>query len=400
MTKNKKLQTMKILIANKFYYNRGGDCVASIALESLLKEKGHKVAFFSMQHPLNFHSEWEPFFPSSVNFQTNNLQEKLKAAVRIFYSFEVKNKFLALIERFKPDVVHLNNIHSQLSPLIGEIAHKKGIKVIWTLHDYKLVCPNYTCLKNGQICTLCINQRNTYNVLQNKCMKNSYAASLLAYWESLVWDKRRIIKNTDYFIAPSQFMKGIMQKGGFPDSKIEVIPNFTDRNYTINSTQKNSYYCFVGRLSEEKGLESLIHVASQLPYKLIIIGSGPIANKYPNMNHIEFIGFKEWKEMAPIIQKAKFVVIPSELYEVFGLVSIEAQCLGTPVLGANIGGIPETINVSQSGLLFEPRNKEYLKEKIVQMFQTSFDYEQISKEAQERFSADNYYNEIIKIYEQ
>ena len=104
--------------------------------------------------------------------------------------------------------------------------------------------------------------------------------------------------------------------------------------------------------------------------------------------------------MAPIIQKAKFVVIPSEWYEVFGLVSIEAQCLGTPVLGANIGGIPETINVSQSGLLFEPRNKEDLKEKIVQMFQTSFDYEQISKEAQERFSADNYYNEIIKIYEQ
>ena len=85
---------MKILIANKFYYNRGGDCVASIALETLLKEKGHKVAFFSMQHPLNFHSEWEHFFPSSVNFQTNNLQEKLKATIRIFYSLEVKNKFL------------------------------------------------------------------------------------------------------------------------------------------------------------------------------------------------------------------------------------------------------------------------------------------------------------------
>ena len=391
---------MKILIANKFYYNRGGDCVASIALETLLKEKGHKVAFFSMQHPLNFHSEWEHFFPSSVNFQTNNLQEKLKATIRIFYSLEVKNKFLTLIERFKPDVVHLNNIHSQLSPIIGEIAHKKGIKVIWTLHDYKLVCPNYTCLKNGQTCTLCIDQRDTCNVLQNRCMKNSYAASLLAYWESLVWNKKRMIKNTDYFIAPSQFMKGLMQKGGFPDSKIEVIPNFTNRNYSIVPSPKSAYYCFVGRLSKEKGLDSLVHVASQLPYKLIIIGSGPMANQYPNMNHIEFIGFKEWKEMAPIIQKAKFIVIPSEWYEVFGLVSIEAQCLGTPVLGANIGGIPETINAPQNGLLFEPRDKDDLKEKIIQMFQTSFDYNKISQEAQERFSADNYYKEIIKIYEQ
>ena len=400
MINNTKQQTMKILIANKFYYNRGGDCVASIALETLLKEKGHKVAFFSMQHPLNFHSEWESLFPSLVNFQANNLQEKLKATIRIFYSFEVKNKFLTLIERFKPDVVHLNNIHSQLSPLIGEIAHKKGIKVIWTLHDYKLVCPNYTCLKNKQICTLCIDQRNTYNVLQNKCMKNSYTASLLAYLESIVWNKKRIIKNTDYFIAPSQFMKGIMQKGGFPDSKIKVIPNFTNRNYPLVPSSKDSYYCFIGRLSDEKGLESLIHVASQLPYKLIIIGSGPMANKYPNMDHIKFIGFKEWKEMAPIIQKAQFIVIPSEWYEVFGLVSIEAQCLGTPVLGANIGGIPETINTPQNGSLFEPRNKDDLKEKIIQMFQTSFDYNQISKEAQERFSADNYYKKIIKLYEQ
>lgn len=118
------------------------------------------------------------------------------------------------------------------------------------------------------------------------------------------------------------------------------------------------------------------------------------------MNHIKFIGFKEWKEMAPIIQKAQFIVIPSEWYEVFGLVSIEAQCLGTPVLGANIGGIPETINTPQNGSLFEPRNKDDLKEKIIQMFQTSFDYNQISKEAQERFSADNYYKKIIKLYEQ
>ena len=116
--------------------------------------------------------------------------------------------------------------------------------------------------------------------------------------------------------------------------------------------------------------------------------------------HIEFVGFKHWNEIKEIAGKARFSVIPSEWYENNPLSVIEAQCLGTPVLGANIGGIPETISVPQSGLLFESRNAEDLREKIIQMYQTSFDYQQISKDAQERFSADRYYDEIIKLYEQ
>ena len=390
---------MKILIANKFYYNRGGDCVASLALEKLLKEKGHEVAFFSMQYPLNYHSRWEQYFPSTIDFQTKKLTGKIAAATRMFYSAEVKKKFVALLNDFKPDVVHLNNIHSQLSPLIGEIAHNNGIKVIWTLHDYKLVCPNYTCLKKGQTCESCVFTRHTHYVLRDKCMKNSYLVSLLAYFESLVWNKKRLIKNTDYFVAPSRFLANLMCKGGFPNSRIKIIPNFTNRNYP-QVTTKSSYYCYVGRLSEEKGLQTLIRVARELPYKLIIIGSGPMQNKFSNTDNIDFVGFKEWNEMVPILQKSRFIVVPSEWYEVFGLVSIEAQCLGTPVLGANIGGIPETINIPQNGLLFESRNAEDLREKIIQMYQTSFDYQQISKDAQERFSADRYYDEIIKLYEQ
>lgn len=391
---------MKILISNKFYYNRGGDCIASIGLEQLLSSKGHDVAFFSMEHPLNFPSEWEKYFPSSVDFQAGNINKKLKSALRLFYSVEVKKKFLSLIEQFKPDVVHLNNIHSQLSPYIGELAHKKGIKVVWTLHDYKLICPNYTCLRNGHICELCINTHHSKNVLINKCMKDSFPASLLAYLESLVWNKKRIIRNTDYFIAPSSFLGNLMIQGGFPPEKIKVIPNFTNRKYPSKIEKKDSYYCFVGRLSEEKGLHTLIQVAKKLPYKLIVIGTGPLSKEFISDKNIEFIGFKEWDEMVPIIQRARFIVIPSEWYEVFGLVSIEAQCLGTPVLGANIGGIPETIDVPQKGILFESKNPLDLEDKINQMYHQSFNYQQISLEAQARFSADRYYNEIIKLYKQ
>ena len=116
--------------------------------------------------------------------------------------------------------------------------------------------------------------------------------------------------------------------------------------------------------------------------------------------HIQFLGFKNWNQLVPIAQKAKFLVVPSEWYEVFGLSNIEAQCLGTPVLGADIGGIPETIDVPSCGMLFEAGNKIDLEDKIKLMFERSFNYKRIAEVARERFSADNYYKEIIKIYEQ
>lgn len=390
---------MKILIANKYYYYRGGDCTVSISLEKLLQEKGHDVAFFSMQHPSNLPSEWDKYFPSQVDFSSTNLKEKLIAAKRPFYSNEVKRKFTKLIDDFRPDVLHLNNIHSQLSPYIGDIAHTKGIKVVWTLHDYKLICPTYSCLKNGEVCELCI-QGSTSNVLYHKCMKHSLTASFLAYMESLVWNKKKLISNTDLFIAPSLFMKQMMVKGGFPDSKIKVLHNFTNREYTLHSFEKENYYCYIGRLSKEKGLKTLIDAASDLPYKLVIIGTGPIENDLPhNKKNIEFVGFKNWDDMSKIVANAKFSILPSECYENNPLSVIESLCLGTPVLGANIGGIPEVIFSSKCGMLFKSGDVLDLKDKIQLMFNSQFDYLTISELAKEKFSQDNFYNGIIKIYE-
>lgn len=390
---------MKILIANKFYYYRGGDCTVSISLEKLLKEKGHDVAFFSMQHPSNLPSEWNQYFPTQVDFSSAGLKEKLIAVRRPFYSNEIKNKFTKLIDEFQPDVIHLNNIHSQLSPYIGEIAHKKGIKVVWTLHDYKLICPTYSCLRNGEACELCI-QGSAFNVLYHKCMKQSFPASLLAYMESLVWSKKKLITNTDIFIAPSLFMKQMMVKGGFPDSKIKVLPNFTNRDYPLHSFEKENYYCYIGRLSKEKGLKTLIKAASDLPYKLVIIGTGPLEKDLPHNNkNIKFVGFKNWAEISTIVSHAKFSVLPSECYENNPLSVIESLCLGTPTLGANIGGIPEVIFSSKCGILFKTGSVVDLKEKIQTMFNSQFDYQTISSLAKEKFSQENFYNGILNIYE-
>lgn len=399
---------MKILLAIKFYYPRGGDCIYTINLENLLKQHGHEVAIFAMQYPENLSSEWSKYFPSEVNFSLGT--GMIESFLRPFGTNEVKRKFTALIHDFQPDVVHLNNIHSQLSPVIAEIAHKKGIKVVWTLHDYKLLCPRYDCQLNGkEACELCFT--NKKSVLKHKCMKNSLIGSIIAYQEALKWSKNKLEKYTDAFICPSRFMANKMISGRFDEKKIHVLSNFIDVKKTKRDNySKDDYYCYAGRLSNEKGIETLIQAAKQLPHKLIVAGSGPLKEKLETEtlhSSIDFIGHRQWDEIKEIVGKTKFMVIPSEWYENNPLSAIESLCLGTPVLGSNIGGIPELINQQKitsqernilNGMLFESRNSEDLKEKIEMMFRTEFDYETIAEDAQKRYSAENYYKEIMKIY--
>ena len=391
---------MKILLANKFYYRRGGAEVYVLNLESFLQNKGHEVAIFTMQYPENQESLYKQYFPSEVSFNPP-MKNLSKTALRPIYSNEVIKNFTRLLGDFQPDVVHLSNVHSQLSPAIAAIAHKRGIKVVWTLHDYKLLCPRYDCLQNGKmICEECF--FNKHNVLKHNCMKNSLSASIIAYLEAVRWNRKRLEKYTDIFICPSQFMANKMIQGGFDKNKMRVLCNFMDTEKTVrNHYDKENYYCYVGRLSHEKGVETLLSAAKTLPYKLKVIGGGELREKLeqslPAASEVELLGYKQWDEIKEIVGRARFVVIPSEWYENNPFSVIEAQCLGTPVLGANIGGIPELIDET-NGMLFESRNVEDLQNKIKQMVETEFDYQSIAKNAQQRYSAENYYNEILKIY--
>ncbi len=390
---------MKVLLANKFYYPRGGDCIYTINLENLLKQHGHEVATFAMQHPETISSEWSKYFPSEVKFSAG--YGAIEAIRRPLGTKEVKKKFNALLNDFKPDVVHLNNIHSQLSPVIAQIAHERGMKTVWTIHDCKLLCPRYDCLRNGkQICELCFTDKK--QVLKNRCMKNSLFASLIAYREAQKWTREKLEKYTDVFICPSQFMASKMIQGGFDKNKITVLCNFIDVEKTKReSFEKENYYCYIGRLSHEKGITTLIEAANQLPFPLKVIGGGPLSEELQKSiknENIDFLGYKNWDEIKDIVGKARFIVIPSECYENNPLTVIEAQCLGTPVLGANIGGIPELIEPRKTGMLFESRNITDLKEKIEQMFSNDFDYAQIAQISQNHYSAEKYYQEIIKIY--
>ena len=393
---------MKILLANKYYYLRGGDCIYTIELEKLLKSYGHKVAIFSMQHPNNLESNYNEYFPSEVDFAKKSFGSLFKAFTRPFGSKEVKKKLSQLLQKFEPDIVHLNNIHSQLSPILAEISYKKNIPVIWTLHDYKLLCPAHSCLRYKTPCKLCFN--NKINVLKYRCVKG-ILGSIIAFLEAKCWNRKKIEKYTTRYIAPSHFLKSKMIEGDFDAYKITANHNFIAFHKFVNEfTPKELYYCYVGRLSQEKGVETLITTAIKIKdYKLKIIGTGPLhdklKNKY-NYPHIEFVGFKKWEELKIFLQKARFMVLPSECYENNPLSAIEAFSQGTPVLGANIGGIPELIKPNINGLLFEPGNPEDLKAKIHKMFAVSFDYGEIVNDAKKKYSSEGYYHNIHEIYQQ
>lgn len=384
---------MKILLANKFYYRRGGDCIYMLNLEQLLKYHGHEVAIFSMDYPENLDSPWKKYWPKNMS--------KLAVFTRPFGDSEVKRKFTALLNDFKPDVVHLNNIHTQLSPVIAEIAHSRGIRVVWTLHDTKLVCPCYTCTRDGKWCEECFTDKKA--VIRHKCMPGNIPGAIIGWREILKWNKDRLQTCTDKFLPPSQFLADTMVKGGYSAEKMQVLCNFIDVSKVQNpSLKKDDYYVFLGRVNSVKGVPTLCKAASQLPYKLIVIGGGELLpelqSQYKDCVNIEFIGQKNWDEFRPILEGARFMVLPAEWSENNPLTVIESQSLGTPVLGARIGGIPELIEENVSGKTFVSGDVDDLKQKIQDMFIASFDYAAIAKNAQERYNAEAYYERLMKVY--
>lgn len=384
---------MKILLANKFYYHRGGDCIFTLNLEQLLKEHGHEVAVFAMDYSENLDTKWKKYFPSNMS--------KLMAFTRPFGSKEVIRKFQALLNDFQPDVVHLNNIHTQLSPVIVKMAHERGGRVVWTLHDSKLVCPCYTCMRNGEWCTECFTDKKA--VIRHRCMPGGIIGSTIGYLEAMKWNPTKLQEYTDLFLPPSLFMADTCIAGGYDKNKFKVLCNFIDVNKVKNPCfEKEDYYVFLGRLTVVKGIRTLCKAAASLPYKLVVIGGGELEEElrttYRDCSQIEFKGQMNWNDFRSILEKARFMVIPSEWSENNPLTVIEAQSLGTPVLGAHIGGIPELIEEGISGMTFESGNVEDLKNKIQRMFETEFDYQTLATKAFNKYSSENYYHKLIQYY--
>lgn len=389
----------RILIANKFYYRRGGDCVYALNLERLLREHGHEVAVYSMQYPDNLPGKWNAHFATQVDFSAPRLSDKLEAVRRVFGKGNIGRSFNRILDEFRPDIVHLNNIHSYLSPVLAEIAHKRGIKVVWTLHDYKLICPSYSCLRDGRPCEECFSG-NHRAVLSHRCMKGSLAASAIAWLEARKWHRKRLESCVDTFICPSEFMASKMAHGGFDRAKLKVVNNFIGSDIHPVPSDTQDYYCYIGRLSSEKGIETLLEAAKSLPYPLVVAGDGPMFDdlyKRYNGGNIKMLGRVDASNVSKLLSGARMSVIPSAWYENNPFSIIESHCLGTPVVGSRIGGIPELIDPT-NGIVCEPFSAGSLREAITRAWETAWDRPAISATAQIRYSPQTHYAKLEEMY--
>jgi len=399
---------MRILLVNKFFYPKGGAETYYFALRNLLLSKGHTIIDFAMADSKNLPSDYETYFVSNVDYNdVESLSEQVKIAARTIYSVEAKEKFRSLVQDTKPDLVHLNNFHHQISPSILDITKNSHIPTVYTAHDLKLVCPSYLMYNNRGICEKC-KPNKYYHCTLNKCIKQSIAKSSIATIEAYYYHSRKSYQAIDRIITPSSFHRNKMIDWGTPTDQIVHLPNFLDQDFEPGAEVPiDEYYIYTGRLSREKGLFTLVEAFIELGLKLIIVGDGPERVSLTELlmrrgiTNISLVGFKSGDKLRDLVQNSRAVIIPSECYENGPYSAIEALQLARPLIGSNIGGIPELID--GNGFLFDPGVVRSLVSAVRRMEETTeVDYQQMSLSSKRLFrenhTSDQHYKALSQIY--
>lgn len=362
---------MKILMVNKFLHPNGGSETYIFKLGAYLQSQGHEVQYFGMEHEGRIVGNAVNAYTSDMDFHGGSKLAKLTYSIKTIYSAEARRKIRLVLEDFQPDVCHLNNFNYQLTPsIILEIRKwekKSGrkCKIIYTAHDYQLVCPNHMCYNpsTNQNCEKCLNG-HFLDCAKGKCIHGSFAKSVIGTMEATFWKWMGTYKQIDTIICCSHFMKTKLDTNPVFASKTVAMHNFIEQAQW-KETEKKDYVLYFGRYSQEKGIDTLIKVCKELQdVQFVFAGSGPLAEQLEGIPNIRNVGFQTGEALEALIREAKFTVYPSEWYENCPFSVMESQMYGTPVLGADIGGIPELIRVGETGELFESGNIEALKEKI------------------------------------
>lgn len=364
---------MKILMVNKFLHPNGGSETYIFKLGDYLKANGHQVEYFGMEHQGRCVGNSVEAYTSNMDFHTGKMQ-KLLYPFKIIYSKEARKKIRLVLDKFQPDVVHLNNFNFQLTPsVILEVKkyekdtgkNVKNVKIVFTAHDYQLVCPNHMMNNPNthQNCEKCIG--GTFlNCTKGKCIHGSTVKSVLGTIEGYFWDMKKTYRNIDTIICPSQFLADKMNSNPMFKSKTIALHNFIDE-VEWKDTAKQDYVLYFGRFSEEKGIKTLISVCKALPQiQFIFAGTGPLEDEIKGVSNIKNVGFQKGSALEKLIREARFSIYPSEWYENCPFSVMESQMYGTPVLGADIGGIPELIEAGKTGDLFKSADFADLKRKI------------------------------------
>lgn len=367
---------MKILMVNKFLHPNGGSETYIFKLGAQLQSMGHEVQYFGMEHEGRIVGNHVNAYTTDMDFHGGSKLAKLTYPIKTVYSAEARRKIRLVLDDFQPDVCHLNNFNYQLTPSIileirkWEKQSGHQCKIVYTAHDGQLVCPNHL-MKNpltGKTCTKCLNG-NCLHCITGKCIHGSFAKSVIGATEGLFWNLTKVYLQIDTVIAPSHFLAEKLGSNPVLKERIVVLPNFIDMLPVQCTAAKEDYVLYYGRYSGEKGINTLLRAADCLQdIPFVFAGDGPLKSSLTGHTNVTDKGFLSGSELVSLISNARFTVVPSECFENCPFTVMESQMLGTPVLGADIGGIPELIRVGETGELFECGNKDALIIKIKAMW--------------------------------
>jgi len=385
------MSVRKLLLINKFYHDKGpaGGVGRYVMQEQEdLLAAGWDVIPFAMADADAQPSPWGRYFVRERDYSTPRYSGRaLRDALALIWNGEAAAKLDALVREAGPGVAHLHNIYHHLSPSILRVLRNHHIPIVMTLHDLRLLCPAIHMLRDGQVCEECKGGR-LFNAVRYGCVKESRAASVLAAVETFHQRTRRLYEDTvDLFLCPSKFIREKYISWGYPAAKLRHLPNFVDLDLWnpryLKTDQKKDAYLFFGRISKEKGLRSLLDAQSlwekgyrsgkiaDPPLRLLIAGSGPCEGNLRaraaqlELEYLEILGSLDRAELQLALGRSRFSVLPSECYENGPMAALEALACGVPLVGTDIGGIPEMIENGVTGIVVPPRNPEGLLEGMI-----------------------------------
>ena len=402
---------MKVLMINKFLYPNGGSETYIFQLGKALESHGHEVQYFGMEHEGRCVGNRANVYTSDMDFHGGSKLAKVTYPLKTIYSIEARKKIRIVLDDFKPDICHLNNFNYQLTPsIILEIrkwSKQTGhsCRIVYTAHDYQLVCPNH--MMNNPIthknCELCLGGHYS-ECVRGKCIHSSRAKSLIGSAEAVFWKLKGTYREIDTVICCSEFIKNKLDHNPNLKGRTVTLHNFIEKDIEQSDSEyaKEKKYClYFGRFSEEKGIKTLIEVCRKLPdISFIFAGTGPMEKELSDVQNIKNVGFKTGSELENLIKDASFSVYPSEWYENCPFSVMESQMYGTPVIGADIGGIPELIEHNATGILFKSGSVKELTNAISELWNDEDRRKKMSENCtQVRFdTVEQYYKKLIKIY--
>lgn len=382
---------MRILAIHNQYQQLGGEDTIFNTEADLLESYGHQVRRYTVH-----------------NDQINGMNPVALAGATIWNKAAYR-ELRAIIQEERPQVAHFHNTFPIISPAAYYAAKAEGVAVVQTLHNYRLLCPNGLFFRDGRVCEDCLGKPFPLPGVLHSCYRGDRVATTavasMVSFHSLLGTWKQTI---DVFIAYSQFALKKFIEGGLPEEKFEFKTNFLYPAPEPGGGQ-GRYALFVGRLSPEKGVSTLLEAWQQLGAKLPlkIVGDGPLASQVTEAiqqyTGIEWLGRRPLEEVYDLMGEASFLVFPSEWYETFGRVAIEAYAKGTPIIAADIGAVSELVTPCQTGLRFQPGSVRSLIDQVEWFLTHPTEAGQMRRNARaefdQKYTASDNYRRLMEIYE-